>query len=83
MKDGGPAFGSVSEGTDDMTGMPFRDHIPGMSLRDYMAAAALTGIITSTYEIAFDGASIQRTPENESKVAYAYADAMLLAREAK
>lgn len=46
---------------------------PGMSLRDYFAAAALQGILARSPE------TNQMTAED----AYGYADAMLKAREAK
>ena len=73
MKDGGPAFGSMSDGTDTMTGMPFRFHIPGMSLRDYFAAAALTALIINPSTVSVHCPISAR--------AYELADAMLSARE--
>ena len=47
------------------------DHERGMTLRDYMAAKAMQGIL-------FEGLE----PEETAKHAYAMADAMLKAREA-
>lgn len=52
----------------------------GLSLRDYFAAKALQGIL------AFSGdgfTAVTGSPEQFSKAAYTYADAMLAAREAK
>jgi hypothetical protein len=60
--DGGPAF--PGEHWNQTWG-------PGMSLRDYFAAAALTGQIA-------DGTA--KGPEIESRWAYQYADAMLAER---
>ena len=73
-KDGGPAFPSEGEGH----GNP-KYHSPGMSLRDYFAAAALTGIMARMHE------SIQHVgsdtfPSNISTHAYRIADALLKAR---
>ena len=48
--------------------------VPGMTLRDYFAAAALTGGL-------LDGAF--PTPEDAAISAYEYADAMLTAREGR
>lgn len=66
LTNGRPAFPvpMVSDGT---TVDAVNDH--GMTLRDYFAAAALTGIIHN-YDI-----------EQAAEVAYSYADAMLKERE--
>jgi len=62
---GGPAF-------------PIEGH-PGMSLRDYFAAQALTGCLA-----AFAGENVGLPPPHRAAAqAYEYADAMLKAREAK
>jgi len=53
-----------------------RDTPTGMTLRDYLAAAALTGIISA------DDGDVM-TPAGVSKAAYAVADAMIKAREAE
>lgn len=46
-KDGGPAFpGKVCTGHVDET--PVYEHPKGMSLRDYFAAAALTGLLSTS-----------------------------------
>lgn len=70
INDGGPAF-------------PARDwqakgnHHPGMTLRDYFAAAALQPLVTSAIELDHSkwDAAVQH--------AYLIADAMLKAREVK
>ena len=85
---GGPAFpvascqdanGQICWGTD------------GMTLRDYFAGQALAGITSRSVEVyrKLEGSGISMSEiENEltqrlSYSAYAYADAMLAAREAK
>lgn len=77
MKNGGPAFprsaafGKSEDGYDTAS-----DPQEGMTLRDYFAAAAITGMkafISSDYEY----------PDDAAKKAYKIADAMLKAREAK
>lgn len=50
---------------------------PGMTLRDYFAAAALTGILANPR--GFDPET--DTPEVTAFAVYAFADAMLKARE--
>lgn len=62
--DGGPAF-PINAGT------------PGMTLRDYFAAAALTGLLASSTPRKDSGRFVIET----SKSAYAMADAMLAQRE--
>ncbi len=64
---GGPAFPVVVPPSDWV-------FFSGMSLRDYFAAAALTGICSSG-ALASDAKA--------SQLAYEYADAMLAARERK
>ena len=54
-------------------------HNDGLSLRDYFAAAALQGIISDASVLA----SLKKDGELVSRSAYAFADAMLKAREAK
>ena len=72
MNDGGPAF-PIAEQQGVCAAWP------GMSLRDYFAAAALTGIIACHAD------SDPRLPEDDkaAKWAYEYAGAMLAAREPK
>lgn len=74
IDDGGPAFPHPWNA--DMGWSP-RDAPGGMSLRDYFAAAALTGTI------AFPIPGTEKRPENAARECYAYADAMLAARKAK
>jgi hypothetical protein len=66
---GGPAFPYEERNGD---GIPVRDYF-GMTLRDYFAAKALQGFVSSGG--AYDG-------EFDAKRAYAFADEMLKAREA-
>ena len=63
IDDGGPAFPC-----DGLTG--------GMSLRDYFAAKAMQGLVTSTQEMT------HVTVDLLASESYVYADAMLKAREA-
>lgn len=68
LRDGGHAFPSAPDNQG-------RTHANGISKRDYFAAAALTGICG-------DGIpGSHHRPEQTAKEAYAYADAMLKARE--
>jgi hypothetical protein len=62
--DGGPAFPIVS---DDLCA-------PGMTLRDYFAAAALQGLLASSKDI------IGMSEANYATAAYLQADAMLAER---
>lgn len=75
--DGGPAFPGVY--TDGLT-----VKYSGMPLRDYMAAAALTGILSpgSNASLRIDGKPF-KTPEDFASAAYAMADAMIAARGEK
>lgn len=50
---------------------------PGMTLRDYFAAAAMTGLLANSQPDYNTGT------ESVSRLAYHYADAMLAARDAK
>ncbi len=63
-KDGGPAFPAFSATVSTN----------GMSLRDYFAAAALTGLVTHAYYLPED------FPEGVVSDAYRVADAMLAER---
>jgi hypothetical protein len=64
-EDGGPAFahGNPEQGGD-----------PGMSMRDYFAAAALTGLINRGF------AEFGNAESAYAALAYEYADAMIAAR---
>lgn len=68
--DGGPAF-PASNQTDSL-GRTLTGSF-GMSLRDYFAAAALTGLIDSHL----------RTVQDDVKLAYEYANYMLMERDKK
>ena len=69
INDGGPAFPSVGEGF----GNP-NYSTPGMTLRDYFAAAALQGLLAAFNDCPDAGPF--------ASMSYAMADAMLRAREA-
>ena len=77
INDGGPAFPvlppDAGDGTGAAPGYPFPDS--GMSLRDWFAGQALSGLIASNDEGAGD--RIEEVP----RYAYAIADAMLAARD--
>lgn len=79
-QDGGPAFPAmrpelVATTLKDHTGEPIESwediHYPGMSLRDYFAAAALTGLIAKPD---------MSWPSDAAEASYRIADAMLAAR---
>ena len=70
INDGGPAFARDSH-MDKEIGLYVQQQ--GMSLRDYFAAAALQGLMT------YCGGFC----DQDAKAAYAAADAMLKAKEAK
>ena len=80
INDGGPAFATTSTATsiarreDGSSMLTNYGSSAGMSLRDYFAAAALQGILSSTQT-----GHLQII----AKDAYGMADAMLKAREAK
>jgi hypothetical protein len=71
INDGGPAFPSVGEGF----GNPSYS-APGMTLRDWFAGQALAGMGVECTSDEFCHSSV-------AECAYAYADAMLRAREVK
>lgn len=56
--------------------------VPVLDLRDYFAAAALTGLLANRKRDPFPDDSLP-TPEEWSLIAYVYADAMLRARGGK
>lgn len=83
QKDGGPAFPILpptnSEFTGSANGYPYPDS--GMSLRDYFAAAALTGMLSN--QSFTDNKTLRRQTDGEhitANAAYIIADAMLKAR---
>ena len=83
--DGGPAFPTITEGSE--CGIKYLNYIPGMTLRDWFAGQALSGLIV--YCEKFEGASqfqelmCAQPWDKLATVSYKYADAMLAAREGK
>lgn len=74
--DGGPAFPVMTESSQESDFDTKHYWRGGLSLRDYFAAAALTGLCSrSSNDATF------RYTENRAHVAYQYADAMLAERE--
>lgn len=79
--DGGAAFPCPMEAMSDRVGdsnWTIQSTI-GMSLRDYLAAQALIGIIAS---LANPACSVALDPKRDARDAYRMADAMLAARKA-
>jgi hypothetical protein len=71
QEDGGPAFPS------------FQRDYHGMSIRDWFAGQALTGLMANpTPLIDTAGATVLRTPDVMASCSYKVADAMLAARSA-
>ena len=59
-------------------------HQTGMSLRDYFAAAALTGAMTSAVGLTtLSPEELRRSFDEVARVLYVAADAMIAAREVK
>lgn len=85
IKDGGPAFPKPHDPWPNAKGTTVASSV-GMSLRDYFAAAALTGLGTWTPNPCVnDGDDPNRTDAESVRIrkarwAYAQADAMLAAR---
>ena len=71
-KDGGPAFPQAPDGHPD-------NKKPGMSLRDYFAAAALNRLLA--WDFAADMEKFPKYSTNAAQTAYAMADAMLAERD--
>jgi hypothetical protein len=72
IKDGGPAFA-----TSGLSGLPNGEFLYGQSgatLRDYFAAAAIKGLLSSVR-------SGELTAEDFARDAFAQADAMIVERE--
>ena len=72
--DGGPAFPSAEVWESQMLR---RKGIDGMSLRDYLAGQALVGLLARPHTNSTD-----LPMKDKSRICYAYADALLTAREA-
>ena len=82
--DGGPAFPHFDGLRSDFNGGYFAKNVGGMTLRDYFAAAALTGLVSSPEGLVGmrevgKGYGMQ-VAEYAASVAYEMADAMLAAR---
>lgn len=75
QKTGGAAFPEVRIHAGDNYNPPKKIYHPGMTLRDYFAAAALQGMLANP--------SVGGGVDAFAESAYEYADAMLAAREAK
>jgi len=78
INDGGPAFPSEEQIRCNGEVCDTRK-FPGMTLRDYFAAAALQGIVSDPSLFV----KSKRDVELVSRSAYEFADAMLKAREGK
>ena len=79
LKDGGPAFPGPTDmiWENKVTGQAGKISgvaQPGMSLRDYFAAKALTGLLANS-------GALSLTPGEHARTAYRIADAMLKAGE--
>jgi hypothetical protein len=55
----------------------------GMTLRDYFAIRLGQALLTTENLFQINGENATRTPKNIAEAAYAYADAMLKARDEK
>ena len=83
--DGGPAYPSQSFGLRQDSEQPYLEPYTfdsGMSLRDYFAGLALTGLIAMPWHPEMGWAPGIDTNEKLAKRAYQIADAMIAAREA-
>lgn len=80
IDDGGPAFPSEQNETQDGTWN--QTYAPGMSLRDYFAAAALAGILCNegVFGAGVVGKDVTNQKNNAVYRSYEFADAMLAAR---
>lgn len=78
VNDGGPAFPVRDFWDPDES----RRHEPGMTLRDYLASRALTGIIAKSPYKSGTLAEMKASGDIEARVAaaYDYADAMIAYR---
>ena len=74
INDGGPAFHSITVKNGDNYNAPVHVYHRGMSLRDWFAGQALSGLLTQPAEIEFG-------PGHFAKAAYEMADAMIAARK--
>lgn len=74
---GGPAFPVVYD--DEKADV--RHVYGGMTLRDYFAAKAMQGMVTTTEKFNMEEGRKATSPEDFARLAYLYADAMLKARQ--
>lgn len=87
MDDGGPAFPakvSVDRNTNKLLPHQFGNDdfcTPGLSLRDYFAAKAMQGMLSTANASCLNG--LDGYEEITAKAAYTIADAMLNARQEK
>jgi hypothetical protein len=80
-KDGGPAF--PREAYVNPNGTTIRTGSDGMSLRDWFAGQALTGILGPNYDWFTSGDRTGSRAHEAAYFAYSLADAMLAARGAR
>lgn len=88
INDGGAAFPCPATAFATPSGMSGSPGVPGMSLRDYFASRAMESLILKTEFARHEPTMIGNDPFAQDRFAlsvsaYAYADAMLAAREAK
>ncbi len=86
INDGGTAFPRFRLSGEYVEGMLYTiDGVEkGMTLRDYFAAAALQGMMSSPHHLSEDhdkGSVAERNTKNFSRKAYAMADAMISERK--
>lgn len=72
INDGGPAFPGMERLIGTFSGESVDNYYTGMTLRDWFAGMALSGLLTQGYD--------KFNPNEFSVQAYAYADAMINAR---
>lgn len=80
-KDGGPAFPETRWSDEYRTEIQWT----GMSLRDYIAAKALTGFLShpSTMDLVRGAVNGAEWPKEAARAAYIYADAMIAESQKK
>ena len=79
IRDGGPAHPHLSCSYDGQCSVTDRE-APGLSVRDYFAAAALTGLLALSSDDGPCGESHEEIKARLARVAYGYADALLTQR---
>ena len=81
IKDGGPAFPQSETLIEDGVAL-VRTSFGGMTLRDWFAGQALTGIMGPNYDWFTSGTETGSRVHEAAGFAYSLADAMIAAREA-